>query len=337
VDWFRWLTPSYGEAASPYGDALLKYVWSIYTVKGSFFRQWAAGTARSMGILHAKAVDGMGAFQGGGDVPKFNFDEIRDQLLEVLEFLAANQVLVSMPNHTLEWLENVKYAEGWKHPLQYIDQWIQIVIAGEGLTAAMGMSNAAGSRSAGEVTERKTQRRSTADARYLEAGMSDLIQRAIEWNFGEVDDDVRPRFVSKLGKKPDVEALNAYLTSGGRASEGRLADLYGIPAPPGVGLDDVLGETRPASKNAPMPFGAPLGGEQTMEDQGGEVADGEAGKGDQADNADQEKKRSASLAEFLREERVMGDRLAAASSDAERYVAEISARLAEPWAEALAP
>lgn len=345
--WYRWMTPSYGEVESPYGDPLLMYVWMIYSVKAKFFRMWAAGMGRSMGVLHAKSLVGLGAQTGADTTGSFLPEEIQEQLLKVLEFLAAHNILVSMPGYDLSWLENVKYSEGWKDPLAYIDQWIQVAIVGEGLTATMGMSNAAGSRSAGEVTERKTARRSASDAQYLNAGMSDLLHRAIEWNFGEVDDDIRPRFVSKIGKKPDIEALTWFVSSGGRTSEGRVADALGVPTPPEVALDDVLGEHKPVSENAPvMPFGMQpgqdprqdpqqAGGDQSHQDPAAQDKSGQPATGQDDQGQGASAARSASLAEFLREEREMDRRIEAASGEAARYVDDLVGKLSAPWLEAL--
>lgn len=210
----RWLVCTAGSLDSPYGDALFKQVWLIWYIKNRFLEMWATGMGRSLGILKAQeqmpAGTGLESFLptvagDGGD--RKSLPEVAREVWDVLQLMSSNQVLVQRAGWVFEYLTNTHYAEGWRHPLEYCDELIRLAITHESLTLKVGD---VGSKAAAETHRKGLIDLAKSDAKELEGWVNDgLLRRAIEWNFGTVDEDDLPRWRTKLGRSIDPERVSA--------------------------------------------------------------------------------------------------------------------------------
>ncbi len=227
----RWLTPRRGSEDVPYGRGIYRTsgAAAAYLIWRDLWPQWQRGVDRSMGVLLIERTVSDIASQLGND-------ELETQLGKMLEVLNSTGVLSPPAGYSPKWMENTKsYAEGWKDPLDRLEALIALSVTGQGLSIGMGRGGSSGSRAAAEVEEGRSARWGRGYAQDLAETVTNLVDLAVEWNHGDVPDDLRPNFVFRSQRQIDAEKLQAYvdLFSGDPNASPPDADVisddWGIP------------------------------------------------------------------------------------------------------------
>lgn len=237
ADRYKWLVCTAGSTDNPYGNALYRAVWMLYYLKQRFMEMWSSGIQRSTGVVRAKqAGSGLGTAIFSGQpasqneaapgTPK-NTMEIIDEVRRALADLVETGVLVERAGWLVEFLTDVNASEAWRHPLDYCDQGIELILTGQTLTSKIGD---VGSKAATETHRDVLLTYSQSDGKLLESWHNDgLLASAIELNFGEVDPDDVPKFRCKISKQVSLERARQLFDMGAPLDGRRLAEEAGVP------------------------------------------------------------------------------------------------------------
>lgn len=202
-----WLTPRRGSEDIPYGRGLYRTSGSAaaYLLWRDLWKQWQRGIDRSQGLLIIKRAE---AISGA-----LNDDEVTKELEKVVAMANSTGVISPPPGYDISWLENtVAYKEGWKDPLDRVQAYIALSLTGQGLSISLGTGGAQGSRAAGEVEEGRAARWGRGYAIGLaETVTACMIDPALVWNWGDVPEDLRPRFVFRSTRSVNLAATIAYV------------------------------------------------------------------------------------------------------------------------------
>jgi hypothetical protein len=224
-DKLHWMVCTSGSTNTPYGDALYRGVWLIYYIKQRFMQMWAQGMGRSLGLVKvSQTADPSGQLIGESAKKMTTIvDEVRD----VLRALNDHGVLIEKFGWSLAFLTDVDFSDAWKHPLQYCDECITLMMTGETLSMRIGE---VGSKAAASVHQQGLVDFCKSDAAELEDWINDdLLAPAIELNFGAVAPEDIPRWRSKITTQVDLEKARIMYALGAPLDGRKLADESGVP------------------------------------------------------------------------------------------------------------
>lgn len=230
-DELHWLICTSGSTDNPYGEALYRSIWLIYHVKNQAFQKWMQGMGRSVGLVKAKQTANIGAVIDGSDAAK-TISEIANEVRTVLQEMDQKGVLIEKSGWTLDVLSDIEFSEGWKMPVSYCDELINIAMTGETLSMKLGD---VGSRAAAQVHRDGLMDYCKGDAYALSEWVNDeLIAPFLTLAFGDIPLDLMPKFQSKIHQEANVDRANVLFNMGAPIDGERLAAETGVP----LALDD---------------------------------------------------------------------------------------------------
>jgi len=252
----RWLICTSGSSENPYGVADLRFVWLLKYCWSEAFKMLFQGTKRSMGLIEVQegvppSLNTLSAREqgGAGSVGQAKTVEAAGaEFAAALQVLDESGILISRAGYTMKLNADVKYAEGWRFPLEYLDRLKTLFLTGDTLSLSAGTT---GSRAAAETKSRECEAYCIADGKELSGWVEQVFGDAIGQQFPDPDPDDAPRFRWNLGREVNLEAAQFYIDNGGRIDGKKFASKFGIPTITDEQPDDIVLE-----KAAPVLFGA---------------------------------------------------------------------------------
>jgi phage gp29-like protein len=221
-DSLKWMICTAGSTDNPYGEAEYRAIWLIYYIKQQFIQMWAQGMKRSLGLIKVKqGADPGSALMGAGASKKLS--EIALETREMLQSLDQSGVIVEKYGWALEVVSDIQFADGWKSPIAYCDEVIQLAMTGETLTMRLGD---VGSRAAAQIHRDGLLDYCKTDMREQESWWNDgVIAPAIKLNFGDnIPDELFPKWRSKIHRIVDVANIQALFNMGAPIDGEEAAD-----------------------------------------------------------------------------------------------------------------
>jgi len=249
ADRLRWMICTAGSSDAPYGIGELRYVWMLYYLKREFIRLWSQGVQRSMGtvvvsqtgtsaVASLASREAQGAAGAPGQAKSVN--ELAADFAQVMKQFQESGILVQRAGWTVDLSGDVKYADGWKEPLNYLDRMMALCLTGDTLSLSAGQ---AGSRAAAETKSEELEQLCIADGHEIAGWINDqIIGESLRLQFSEteLDPDDYPEFAFNLGHSPDLDAAKWLFLSGARLDGRKLAAEYGVPLIIDEQPDDVV-------------------------------------------------------------------------------------------------
>jgi len=275
----RWIICTAGSSDAPYGIGELRYVWMLYYLKREFIRLWSQGVQRSMGTVRVKqsGTAALGSLStreaqslAGAPGQAKSVGEISAEFATVMKLFQESGILVQRNGWDVDLSGDVKYADGWAEPLNYLDRMMALCLTGDTLSLSAGQ---VGSRAAAETKSEELEQLCVADGHEIAGWVNtQIIAEALELQFSEdqLDPDDYPEFGFNLGHSADLDAAKWLFLSGARLDGKKLAAEYGVPLiideQPGdvvlekqqLVLDPATGKPVPAA-TAPPAKGNPAG------------------------------------------------------------------------------
>lgn len=210
LDKLKWLVCTYGSLDNPYGNGIYQRVWLTHFARDQFFEMFTQGMQRSMGMMKLKeGFKGMTEDVAGLDSsnPQEVMTSITGEIQSILTVLNSHNVLIERGGWTIDFLNNVSFADGWIKAIEYIDRQLHLMIATENLS---WQDTENGSRANGVVGAQSSQKTAREDARVRDSWITDLIiRRTAELNFGEIDPEDLPHFMSHVRMPLDINIVKS--------------------------------------------------------------------------------------------------------------------------------
>lgn len=224
-DELKWLICTHGSTDNPYGEALFRDIWLLWFIKSRFQEMWSRGMGRSLGLIKAHLNHDFAS--AVGSTAERTIPELAAELRDVIAQLNNANVLIEKEGWELDFSSDIRFSEGWRHPLEYCDELLRIAIAGQTLAQKIGN---VGSRAAAETQRKGLIDYGRGDGAELEGWINDgLLHPAVYVNHGEVAPEDMPRFESRLGKEADLDAAKALFAMGAPIDGQELASQHGVP------------------------------------------------------------------------------------------------------------
>jgi len=197
----KWFIPSYGSLDIPQGVGIYQSVFLIYFAKSKFFEMFSQGMQRSLGMVKAKQTGFGGmvapaasrATEEAANAQEVFSSVVRD-ITEIIEVLNSSNILVEKAGWTLDFLNNVSFADGWIKALDYVDKQITLIVASEILSFQEGKF---GSRAQSVMHAESGNKTAMVDGGWFDSEWNDnFILPVLEYNFGEIDPDDAPKQIS---------------------------------------------------------------------------------------------------------------------------------------------
>lgn len=228
LDELKWLICTYGSLDNPYGNGIYQNVWLINFARDRFFEMFAQGMQRSMGMIKVKeggmrpSTDISGPEDSGKIIASVS-NEIRD----MVSVLNSHNILVERFGWTAEMISNINFADGWIKAIEYIDKQITRVVATESLS---WQESEFGSRAQSVVHSQSGTKTAMEDAKQRDEWINHgIIERALEFNFGEIDPGDMPRFMSNVRTPLEMANVKTAYDMGGDIDGDELERRFNIP------------------------------------------------------------------------------------------------------------
>jgi phage gp29-like protein len=192
-------------------------------LKKQYSKMSAEGMKRSLGLIRMK--HGSGGSLGSALSP--NDAKLQSEIETLMQYINSSCILIETSGWTMESIDTGNFSDAHAKMLKQFDDAIRIAIVGQTLTTDVGdRGSFAAAKQHGDtlIAYQKS------DAQ--EAGTwynDDLLAKALEVNFGEVDPDDAPKWRSRLLSKPDLNAVRSIYDMGAPIDGTTLASAYDVP------------------------------------------------------------------------------------------------------------
>jgi len=215
-----WLTWQVGDLHHEYGRGLHSDAFLLVWAKKQMLRKFQTGVERQMGMMKVKnsAIQGLALDE--------EVEKVKEEIQTLLDVLNSHNVVIEAGQWGIEFLTDLNFIGGGLQTLEYLDERIMTLYVGEILTSNPGDR---GTQALGTVHRSvKTDYAKQAAQQCIEEPITDLFRRYIVANFGEVDLDDLPRFISRMRLKVNIPTAQAVFDMGLPLKGRRLAELLGV-------------------------------------------------------------------------------------------------------------
>lgn len=220
---FQWMLASSGGCDTPFGVPWYESIYLAHFIKGQFLQMFSQGMERSMGVI--KVTQGAGAPQAKDSKA---MQQIVDDVMEMVDLLAKNNILISNGDIALELATQINYSDGWLKALEYFDKIITLLMLGENLSMYVGSKGSYGAADA--HIEGPLKQLARRDARSVSAVINEyLIEPLVTLNWGPVDSDIMPRLRFEIEQEMNLEATRMLYDFGATIDGSAMARRFGVP------------------------------------------------------------------------------------------------------------
>jgi hypothetical protein len=230
---YKWVIATYGSIDNPHGNGVFQKAWMIHFARDKFFEMFAQGMQRSMGVLKLKQGFNhpVGDVQGAATVEPGNTETIvnnvANQVQSIINKFNAENVLVEKMGWTVEFLNNINFADGWIKALEYVDDQITTIIATESLSF---QQSEFGSRAQAVVHAESGNKTAKIDGKFLDEWFNEQILRpALELNVGQIDPEDMPKMLSHARVPLDMNQIKQASDMGMEFDADEIARRFNLP------------------------------------------------------------------------------------------------------------
>jgi hypothetical protein len=265
----KFFVPTYGDSDSPYGESGVRPQYLLATVYRDFLGRLIVGMNRSTGTPTFKLAPGQ------------TIESARESIRRAEAAYAAGKAMIEGDGIAkIDAPTNIDFQKSWTEVLAHIETMVVASYQGSHLSV---LQEGQGARAASETHRSGAESKAASDgADIAESYSTGVLVPWLELNGFDPPPEEMPRLVCRLGRKPTVEAVTAFIGWAG-TSEGingvELAETFKIPL--------VDPESYEFSAKA-APTAAPVAFDDDEEDVEEDVGDEEESKEDdeQEDSVD---------------------------------------------------
>lgn len=250
-----WLCPRVGTLDSPYGRGLLSDSFMLWFAKQEMWGRFHRLSERALGLTKVTSKT-----TAPGDSFAKAVQSVRSDVEALVGLLNDKNILLETGDWVLDWLSSPSTIETGIRSLQYLDEAIMTLFCGEILTSNPGDR---GTQALGTVQrDVKSEYAREASMESVEGPMTDLLARYVRLNFGDVDPEDLPVFVSRARHQVNPEAVRQLFDMGAPINATRLADSWGVREVLADGdeeADDLIVQQTAAPAGLPFDFGPDAG------------------------------------------------------------------------------
>lgn len=230
----KWFKSSFGSLNNPYGKGIYQSAFLVHFARDKFFEMFAQGMQRSMGVIKAKQnglanLSGPAASRASEDIMNAEavMQSVVTDIQDILEVFNSQNILLERAGWTIDFLNNVQFADGWIKALEYVDKQITLVVATESLSFQEGKF---GSRAQAVMHSESGNKTAMVDGSWFDEQFNDmLIVPVLNYNFGEIDPEDYPKQVSHCRIPVSLDDIKKAYDMGLPLDADEIARRFNLP------------------------------------------------------------------------------------------------------------